>query len=246
MNIDQIVSDTVGFRERLSEVKDSEAINDFTWYGYDILANVEFMNRLISEEERENLSALGQCRVADIGGADGDLAFLFEQHGHDVDLVDWPATNWNGLRGARELKRRLGSNISIHEIDLDSQFNLPRDRYEVVLFLGILYHVKNPFYILERLAKTSNYCILSTRVAGFAGKPEINIESVPVAYLLDPDECSNDPTNYWIFSRVGLERLARRSGWDIKSSFFVGASHSNPYDQNADERAFVFMKSRYV
>jgi hypothetical protein len=63
--------------------------------------------------------------------------------------------NFNMLRGARLLKETLGSKVEIHEVDLDSQFRLPRSDYGLVFFLGILYHLKNPFYALESLSGRS-------------------------------------------------------------------------------------------
>ena len=56
--------------------------------------------------------------MADIGGADGDLAFALEQQwGWQIDMVDTAAANMNGLRGARALRDHLGSKERIEDID---------------------------------------------------------------------------------------------------------------------------------
>ena len=166
--------------------------------------------------------------------------------GFHVDLIDWPLTNWNGFRGAYYLKELLGSSNNIYEINLDSFFTLPRERYGLVFFLGILYHLKNPYYSLEYLAKCSKFCFLSTRVAQFTAGSSINFSSIPIAYLLDPNECNNDSTNYWIFSHLGLKRIIERSGWEILDIKYLGNTfNSNPSSPDHDERAFVFMKSKY-
>jgi len=47
----------------------------------------------------------------------------------------------------------------------DRPFTLPHDAYDVVLFLGILYHLRNPFYVLEELARRTTHLLLSTRIA---------------------------------------------------------------------------------
>ncbi len=66
-----------------------------------------------------------------------------------------------------------------------------------------------------------------------------------MAYLLDPREANDDPTNYWIFSAAGLERLAERAGWSVVARQSVGcAEGSNPVDAEADERMFLLLKSR--
>ncbi len=218
-----------------------------TWYGYDILANFWAIGDLIHELPDNWLPLLKSGRIADIGGADGDLGFSLAAMGLEVDLIDWPATNWNGLDGARALKNRLGAQqVTIHEIDLDSQFKLPQRNYDLVFFLGILYHLKNPFYILEKLALSCSYCFLSTRIARFSPNQGVCLEHAPVAYLLDPDECNNDATNYWIFSESGLVRLAQRTGWNIVASRRVGdTKNSNPSDDEHDERIFLALKSRH-
>jgi tRNA (mo5U34)-methyltransferase len=68
------------------------------------------------------------------------------------------------MAGIRALKEALGSFVEIHAVDLDSQFELPEQQYGLVFFLGLLYHLKNPFYVLESLSKAARYCLLSTRV----------------------------------------------------------------------------------
>jgi hypothetical protein len=71
------------------------------------------------------------------------------------------------------------------------------------------------------------------------------IEDEPVAYLLGARETNNDPTNYWIFSQTGLLRLLERSGWMVMGYRRAGCqSESDPVRAEADERAFVLVKSR--
>ena len=81
-------------------------------------------------------------KIADIGGADGDLAFFLEQMGLSVDLIDNEPTNFNQLDGARVLKEALHSNVTIRTVDLDSQFTLSGEKYDSIFLLGVLYHLK--------------------------------------------------------------------------------------------------------
>lgn len=71
------------------------------------------------------------------------------------------------MQGVKLLKEVLSSSVQIHEVDLDSQFSLPEKNYNLAFFLGILYHLKNPFYALEALSKSARYCLISTRIARF-------------------------------------------------------------------------------
>lgn len=246
MKFDDVVERCSGFKESLTELKQKNPPTGFTWYGYDILANIWHVDGLLKDEHRDLLSRVAGMPVADIGAADGDLGFFFERLGFDVDIIDWPASNWNGLRGVRRLKELLNAEAGIHEVDLDSQFRLPKDRYGLVCLLGILYHLKNPYYVLEQLARSTRYCLLSTRVARRTADGKVDLSAAPLAYLLAPDECNNDATNYWIFSMPGLLRLADRCGWSVIAQRTVGDLHqSDPSSAEHDERAFLLLESRH-
>ena len=174
----------------------------------------------------------------------GTLHSIWSSQGHKCDVYDNGPTNYNGLAGVRWMKRALGSAVRIIDQDLDSQFRLADD-YELVLLLGILYHLKNPFYVLEKLATASRYLLLSTRIARQFRAGSTDVAEVPAAYLLGPDECNHDATNFWIFTAAGLRRLADRAGWEILRFRTVGdVEHSNPQDADCDERAFALLRSR--
>jgi len=241
-----ILDRVAAWKATLEKSKSTPPAEGRTWYAYDTLANFWALEPLLARLPESRLELLTRGRVADIGAADGDLGFFLASQGVSVDLIDWPATNWNGLQGARALKERLNAdNLQIHEVDLDSQFELPEAQYDLVFFLGILYHLKNPYYILERLSQQARHCFLSTRIARFTADGELALEEAPVAYLLNPDECNNDATNYWIFSEAGLKRLLDRCGWTIEASVRVGDTESsNPSDPDHDERIFLALKSR--
>ncbi|MDC8012038.1 class I SAM-dependent methyltransferase [Tahibacter soli] len=246
LDIGAIVAATHNFRATLGRVKEDNPPEGFTWYGYDILSNTHHLDFLLKGENRQLFEKVGGLPIADIGAADGDLGYLFESLGFDVDIVDWPATNWNGLQGAAHLKELLGAKVDIHPMDLDSYFTPPRAEYGVALFLGILYHLKNPYYVMEKLARHARYTFVSTRVARYTTDRRLELAQAPVAYLLAPDECNNDATNYWIFSVPGLKRLFDRCGWDVVEFATVGdVENSNPSEPQRDERAFALLKSRH-
>ena len=218
------------------------------WYPYATLRNLPVLEPLLAGV---GLDLLELCRgtygrVADVGAADGDLAFFLEELGFSVDVVDNEYTNFNKLEGARILKKALNSSVTIHSIDLDSRSQLFTQSYDAVFLLGILYHLKNPFYILERLAHVTRYCLLSTRIARQTADG-LPLSKYPVAYLLGPDECNNDSTNFWIFSDEGLKQLLHRTGWSILAYTAIGdTNNSTPGDPNHDERVFCVLKSNAI
>ena len=230
-----------------AELLDGKAALDpgFPWYPYDIMANLVHFDRLLSRQHREVFTKIAGGTVADIGAADGDFGFFLERELNcAVDLIDHAPTNFNGLRGARRLTEHLGSSARVHDIDLDEQFSLPQQNYSAIFLLGILYHLKNPFFVLERLARVSELCFLSTRVAALTPDHHTRLTDVPVAYLLDPDEANHDSTNYWIFSLAGLRRILARTGWEVLDLITVGCTTgSDPGSSDRDERAFCLLRS---
>lgn len=246
MDFEDVKKQALDYRDELLARKAAIAPTDFSWYPYDTMANVLHLDATLTGDRRSIFGDIAGHPVADIGAADGDFGFFLEQRlGCTVDLIDNGPTNFNNLRAARTLVEQLDSTTTVHETDLDSQFTLPRDHYQAVFFLGILYHLKNPFYVLEQLAKHTELCFVSTRIAQLTPDHNTRIKHVPVAYLLDPQETNNDATNYWIFSEVGLRRLFDRTGWEILDFTTVGATTgSDPATPDRDERAFALLRSR--
>ncbi len=230
------------FRRRFEEAKERARERGFSWYPYDCFANLFYLQHLLHDAGLSLSDVAGTEPLLDIGAADGALSFFFESLGYRVEAWENSGTNMNRLEGLRTLSAILGSRISIRDVDLDGRFEMA-ERYGAVLFLGTLYHLKNPFYVLETLAGHARYCFLSTRVARWNPRREIRLDGMPVAYLLDPDECNADTTNYWIFSPAGLERLARRAGWSICSAATSGSADSDPSSQEDDERMFLLLRS---
>ena len=258
MNIDELAAQSREFLRTLDEKKQTLAPKEFGWYPYGTMHNFPILDRLLTDANRSPLPAQEAGPIADIGAADGDTAFFLESLGYRVHAIDYPPTNYNSCRGIRLLKQSLGSNVEILETDLDSQFALPAQEYALVFFLGILYHLKNPYFVLESLARRARHAFISTRVTRYnianaaqnpypgVNRERVEIASVPAAYLVAPDEANNDATNYWMFTDAGLRRILHRTGWDILDYMTIGnTENSDPATQAGDERAFCYVRSRH-
>lgn len=257
MDTPEICSRAQQFRRELDATKRDLAPSEFGWYPYGTLNNFAILDRLLSRSNRNLLEMIDGLPIADIGAADGDTAFFMESLGLDADVIDYPPTNFNGCRGVRLLKEARQSGIGIHEVDLDAHFELPRERYGLAFFLGILYHLKNPFGALENLSRRARYALISTRVMRYntpppklfgrsSGPERVALHTVPVAYLVGPYETNGDPTNYWMFSEAGLLRILDRTGWEVLDHISVGnTSESDPATDAGDERAFCLVRSRH-
>jgi hypothetical protein len=217
---------------------------DFDWYPYDSMANAVHLDRLCEGGLAGLAGMLEGELVADIGCADGDFAFFLESLGCRVHAVDHPMANHNSMRGVRAMKDALGSAVEIHRADLDSCFTLPAEHYKLVFFFGTLYHLRNPFQTLERLAARAGYCVLSTRIARRLPNG-IDVGDTPVAYLLDRDELNADDSNFWIFTEAGLRRLLRRSHWRVERWITAGDREESNPASDRDERAFCLARSTF-
>lgn len=215
MDFAGLVRTSEDFRLRLERLKRELHPQDFDWYPYDTAGNLKHLDKLLTGRRRFLLALAGDEPVLDIGCGDGDLAFWLESLGCQVHALDFPRTNSNAMRGVRRLKQALGSSVEIWEVDLDAHFVLPPVHYGLVLLLGVLYHLKNPFYVLETLAPAARYCLLSTVITSVAPDGRTPLRDLPVAYLLDEHEANNDPSNYWVFTEAGLRRLFQRTRWEI-------------------------------
>jgi len=241
MSVD-LVSPGRSFAKVLKDAR-TQARADFEWYRYDSLSNLAPMSDLLSECHLELAREKG---LLDAGCGDGDLSFFFESLGCDVVAMDHPGPNHNGMRGVRRLREVLNSRVEIREVDFDSQFSPLDRRFWLTLFLGALYHLKNPFYALETLAKCSEYCLLSTRIARrfpVVGRAPANAS---LAYLLDADELNADDSNFWIFSEAALRRLLKRTRWSVCEFLTLGdTANSDAVSIAHDERAWCLLRSEY-
>jgi len=231
------------FKLELDQLKRSLKPESF-WYRYSTLDNFSLLDLLLTGENRDLGSLLSSGPVADIGAADGDLTFFLQKLGFDSEIIENAPTNQNLLEGARLLSEQFGGKTPIHEIDLDSQFGL-NQQYGLVFFLGILYHLKNPFYALEKLSLHAKFALVSTKIARFVGPSGPEIRDFQLAYLLDSDECNNDSTNFWVFSEGGLKMLFKRTGWTIRDFKIMGHLDSEPASMEKDGRAFCLLESRH-
>lgn len=233
------------FAAELRDLKQHRQVPDYGWYPYETMTLLPVISDLLTPAYCDVSEAISRAPVADVGCGDGDLAMFFAQLGCEVDAIDHAETNFNQLRGVEVLRRELSLAVRIHDIDLDGLFEFPRRDYGLALFLGTLYHLKNPFYVLEKIAAVADWCVLSTRIAQVTPTKRTRIEDEPVAYLLGAREANHAPTNYWIFSFAGLVKLLERSGWIVMGHCRLGCStNSDPVHPEADERAVVVVKSR--
>src|SRR5262249_41278521 len=121
---------------------------------------------------------------------------------------------------------------------------LPSSNYGFALMLGVLYHLRNPFLVLEALARHARHLFVSTRIAAWSPDRKIHYASLPLAYLVDDDELNHDDTNFWIFTEEGFKRVVRSAGWEVLHYTTVGPPESDPISPAGDARGYILARSR--
>lgn len=163
--------------------------------------------------------------VLDIGTADGFMAFECERRGTaKVVAVDsFVTSNWvlpfawaTGRAGFDLAHEALGSNVQAVEcevLDLD-----PADlgTFDVVLFLGVLYHMRHPLLALERAAAMTHDLLI---VESYIVEDDSNI---PAMRFFPGNELNNDPTNWWGPNVACIEAMLQVIGFSSVELVSVG------------------------
>ena len=107
--------------------------------------------------------------VLDVGAWDGYYSFEMERRGADVLATDdysWGGGGWGTKAGFDLAHAALGSSVRSLQIDpLELSPDALGGRFDIVLMLGVLYHLRDPLRVLERVASvTAGLLVLETEV----------------------------------------------------------------------------------
>lgn len=164
-------------------------------------------------------------RVLDIGARDGFFTFEAERRGaREVVALDNESPHNTGFAIAAEL---LGSKA---KYITENVYSLDPERYgtfDLVLFLGVIYHLRHPLLALDRIHDVCSpdaLLLLEThmideglvddtgewrRLADF----HPDLASLPIVQYYPADMLANDITSQWAPNRKALE------GWLLGSGF---------------------------
>ncbi len=129
--------------------------------------------------------------VLDIGAWDGFFSFEAERRGADrvlaTDHFCWSGPGWGTRNGFDYMHRTLGSRVESLDVDVLSLDAAALGQFDVVLFLGVLYHVKDPYSALEAAASMcSDHLVIETVTA-------LPAETLPAMRLYTPGELGGTP-----------------------------------------------------
>ena len=202
------------------------------WHSIDLGHGI--VTKGVDSEQAQRLSRLrlpadlSGRSVLDIGAWDGFFSFEAERRGAarivSADYYAWHGTGWGTGRGKAgfELAREaLGSRVEDVDVDVMDLSPERLGTFDVVLFLGVLYHLPNPLLALERVASVaSDFLVLETVVdmVGF---------SRPAAAFYPGRELNGDPTNWWGPNEAAVHGMLRSVGFTRVET--VTPTRSAPY-----------------
>ena len=133
--------------------------------------------------------------VLDVGAWDGFYSFEAKRRGARrvlaTDSFAWSDEGIGSKAGFELARAALGLPVEDREIDVLELAPETVGRFDVVLMLGVLYHMRHPLLALERVASvTAGRLILDTHV-DMVGADR------PLAAFYPGSELNGDPTNWW-------------------------------------------------
>jgi tRNA (mo5U34)-methyltransferase len=178
-------------------------ISEIRWFHSIELGNEEHtISAQRTERERQREAAcldgvdLRGKSVLDVGAWDGYFSFAAKRRGAArvlaTDHFCWSGEGWGSKEGFEFARSRL--NVDVEDLDIDVPDLSPErlgGTFDVVLFLGVLYHLRHPLLGLERVASVcAETLVLETAI-------DAEWSRRPMMVFYPGRERNDDPTNWW-------------------------------------------------
>jgi tRNA (mo5U34)-methyltransferase len=153
---------------------------------------------------------LGGRSVLDVGTWDGFFAFEAERRGAErvvaSDRHAWASPDY-GDAGFRLAREALASDVEQRHLDVLDHSPEAIGTFDVVLFLGVLYHMRHPLLALERMRSvTRDLLVVETHV-------ELLPTRRPTAVFYPGDELDGDDSNWWGPNPPAVRALLNTAGF---------------------------------
>jgi len=153
--------------------------------------------------------------VLDIGTADGFYSFLCESRGaKKVVAVDW--TEFPGFSAAHKI---LDSKVEFRKLIIDesnlgfadlkqkiSTINEIKEKFDIILLFGVLYHLPNPVMVIQKLFKNTNMLLIASHI--------IDSKEPAMYYYPEGSLTPGDTTNWWVPTPSCLTDIGKRLGFN--------------------------------
>ena len=161
--------------------------------------------------DRYNLPDLTGKSVLDVGAWDGFWSFEAERRGASrvlaTDSFSWSGQNWGSKAGFELARKTLASSVEDKTIDVLDLAPETVGQFDVVLFLGVLYHMRHPQLAIDRVASVCReVLVLETHV-------DMLLLRRPAMALYGWDDLHSDPTNYVGPNPAAVRTMLLRAGF---------------------------------
>lgn len=157
-------------------------------------------------------------RVLDIGTWDGWFAFEMERRGAEVvavDCIDNPRF--------REMHAIYGSRVDYRQMDMYEISPETVGRFDYVLFLGVLYHLKHPVLALEKVCAVAKELAV---VESYVLRDNLDPAATPVLEFYESDELEGQLDNWCgpnVACMLSMCRSAGFAGVELRKVHPYGA-----------------------
>jgi tRNA (mo5U34)-methyltransferase len=149
--------------------------------------------------------------VLDVGAWDGWFSFEAERRGAvrvvAADSFSWSGANWGSKESFELARSALGSRVEDEVIDV---LDLSPERlgtFDVVLFLGVLYHMRYPQLAIDKVASVCHgLLIVETHV-------DLLMTRRPAIAFYPHQALQGDPTNFCGPNPAAVREMLARTGF---------------------------------
>jgi tRNA (mo5U34)-methyltransferase len=181
------------------------------WHqGWDLFEGVRLPGRNSVEELSERIqlpSDLMGKRVLDIGAWNGAFSFECERRGAS-EIVAFSLENPE-TSGFNRLKSLLGSKVKYVTGSVYNLQDYELGTFDIVLFLGVLYHLRYPLLAVDRLREAcTNELLIETHIID-------EFSEDPIWRFYPRAELANDPSNWFGPNISAVVTAFQTAGFDI-------------------------------
>jgi len=179
--------------------------------------------------------------LADVGASNGYFSFQARQRGARVVAFDFRHKDNSGFGLAQYINGM--SDIEHHQVNVLDITPEEYGKFDVVLALGLLYHVCDPYRALANCAALSRERLLLESYCIDALLPKQVVAEPMMRFISDHDRFPNrgqpntDRSNFWGFTSVCLERMVEDVNFSVKRKnvrhdrVFMDAKRTAPDDR---------------
>lgn len=183
--------------------------------------------RLVYERFSHALPAdLTGKTVLDIGCNAGFYAFEMKRRGAERVVAIDPDPRY--LAQAQLAAEILGCDVELRELSVYDVGSLG-ERFDVVLFMGVMYHLRHPLLALDLLYEhvVGDLLVFQSMQRGPSDIPPVagdypilcdqvfDVPGYPALHFVE-HSYAGDPTNWWIPNRACAEAMLRSAGFEIE------------------------------